>query len=468
MKGILVVVFLLLMQNSGRSQDMLFNKDLVDLKGRICYTILKNSTPDTLKINARAFYYLPYYETEFKLEIPPQHRDTLEVSLAYPDFINLSSLGIKVWNAPGKVVECDLRSLDPGRRDISFRRDLVPENNYYLAYQNEFRNFFMETTAYYRAGSRVSDFNTFPALADSITRLSLSFLDSHKQSLPEWFVQHETARLKYNGGFKKYHVPFDKAFRENRKIDVRPDYYAFEETLPLKAEGMVLNTEYLWFACFRLIDRAKPEGSLRDRFALLDSLVGVGPVSDVIRMRLLSNVYKTSGAEYEYLMSRTAFFDERNRAAVDSITARKNKYPVVGSVAPDFSLTDISGKRVSLHAFAGKPVIISFWASWCLPCLKELPYENVIYKKYSERGLVMINVCIDTDREKWKSISRQENLTMINLFATGADYERIRAACQIGELPRNILINRDLTVRDNYFRKASSVSDADMEAILGY
>lgn len=225
MKRFLFISTLVLLQISGKSQDMLLNKDLVELKGKPCYTILKNSTTDTLKIRGKTFYYLPYYETELRLDIPPRQSDTIEVAFAYPDFIYLNSIGVNIWNAPGKSVECNFIGQESGKWDIIFGGDLVPANKYYLDYQNEYKNFSRETTAYYKAGNRITDFNRFPALADSITRLNLSFLNNYKDPLPAWFLKHETARLEYNGGYRKYHVPFDKEFRNNEKIVVNNEYY---------------------------------------------------------------------------------------------------------------------------------------------------------------------------------------------------------------------------------------------------
>jgi peroxiredoxin len=63
--------------------------------------------------------------------------------------------------------------------------------------------------------------------------------------------------------------------------------------------------------------------------------------------------------------------------------------------APDFTLSDLSGKMVSLKDFRGKIVFVDFWATWCLPCRKSLPELSGLDKKYREKGLVILGLSID-------------------------------------------------------------------------
>jgi len=66
--------------------------------------------------------------------------------------------------------------------------------------------------------------------------------------------------------------------------------------------------------------------------------------------------------------------------------------PAVGKPAPDFTLTDLNGKTVTLSSLRGKPILINFWATWCGPCFKEMPYFQSVNNTYVPKGLTFLSI----------------------------------------------------------------------------
>ncbi len=67
----------------------------------------------------------------------------------------------------------------------------------------------------------------------------------------------------------------------------------------------------------------------------------------------------------------------------------------VGYLAPEFSLINLEGNRVGLESFRGKVVLINFWATWCVPCLIEMPSLEKLYRRFRSQGFTVLAVSID-------------------------------------------------------------------------
>jgi cytochrome c biogenesis protein CcmG, thiol:disulfide interchange protein DsbE len=89
--------------------------------------------------------------------------------------------------------------------------------------------------------------------------------------------------------------------------------------------------------------------------------------------------------------------------------------------APDFMLKDVSGKNHSLQEYLEQgPVLISFWATWCVPCKKEMPGLIEIWNEHRDDGLTLVAIAVDTPRtqSKVKSYARSQKWEMPVLLDT--------------------------------------------------
>ena len=76
--------------------------------------------------------------------------------------------------------------------------------------------------------------------------------------------------------------------------------------------------------------------------------------------------------------------------------------PKLRGLAPDFDLADSAGKRWSLHALRGRPVLVSFWATWCPPCVQEMPSLDALARRLGDRATILA-VSVD---ENWEAIRK--------------------------------------------------------------
>ena len=79
-------------------------------------------------------------------------------------------------------------------------------------------------------------------------------------------------------------------------------------------------------------------------------------------------------------------------------------------LAPEFSKLDIQRKTIDLAAFRGKLVLLNFWATWCEPCLAELPRFKLWQEKYGPRGLQVIGISMDDAEAPVSDIYRRQSL----------------------------------------------------------
>jgi peroxiredoxin/outer membrane lipoprotein-sorting protein len=107
--------------------------------------------------------------------------------------------------------------------------------------------------------------------------------------------------------------------------------------------------------------------------------------------------------------------------------------------APDFDLKTLDGENVRLSDLRGHPVLLSFWASWCLPCRRELPLLSALHQEYKDKGLVVVGVN-DEGRGTARKYADQAGLTFQTLDDSGLKAHRLY---RVRSIPTLFLIDKD-------------------------
>lgn len=88
--------------------------------------------------------------------------------------------------------------------------------------------------------------------------------------------------------------------------------------------------------------------------------------------------------------------------------------PHVGSAAKEFSVQD-SDRKVSLDQFRGQVVVLNFWATWCPPCVEELPSLMNLQDRMRAHGVTVLGVSIDVDRDAYHRFLRLHNINFLTI-----------------------------------------------------
>lgn len=117
--------------------------------------------------------------------------------------------------------------------------------------------------------------------------------------------------------------------------------------------------------------------------------------------------------------------------------------PGIGSPALEFSLPGLDGEQVRLSEFIGRPVVLNFWATWCSPCLTEMPEFERIYRA-QQPDLVVLGVNLQESPEAIQEFTTSMGITYPILLDQDGDVSRLYKVIQ---LPNTYFIDRQGTIQ---------------------
>jgi peroxiredoxin len=120
---------------------------------------------------------------------------------------------------------------------------------------------------------------------------------------------------------------------------------------------------------------------------------------------------------------------------------------LVGKRVPEFTLQDLVGQPVAASSLEGKPVLVSFWATWCAPCREQMPKIQELQEALAEKGLVVVAINDGESADTAKKYIEEHKYT----FRVLLDRDKaVAGKFSVDGIPSLFLIDREGNVRAQY------------------
>jgi peroxiredoxin len=203
----------------------------------------------------------------------------------------------------------------------------------------------------------------------------------------------------------------------------------------------------------KLKDGKTTEADLAEELNAFDALLAkhkgekTDEVAQVLYMKasLYSEVLQNATKSNELLdQLKREFPDSKPVAAMKRQEAAKKIQAslVKGAQFPDFHEKDTSGKPLSIAGYKDKVVLIDFWATWCGPCVAELPNVLKAYAKHHPQGFEIIGISLDSDLKKLQTFVKQKNMTWPQYFDGQGWQNKLAQQYGVNSIPATYLLDR--------------------------
>jgi peroxiredoxin len=120
--------------------------------------------------------------------------------------------------------------------------------------------------------------------------------------------------------------------------------------------------------------------------------------------------------------------------------------PRIGTAAPDFTVQD-SDRKVTLDQFHGQVVVLNFWATWCPPCVEEVPSLVEMQRRMKAKGVTVLAVSVDVDKNAYERFVKDHN---VNLLTVRDPDQKSPALYGTFKFPETYVIDRNGVMRRKF------------------
>ncbi len=396
-----------------------------------------------------------FYTAKDKLEAPlTDGKFDLEVPLTEASYFKFKhgAESASLFLKPGQQLELtlDTKEFD---ETIQYAGEGAAESNYlaekYLLLEGMtegMRSFFSKSPEAFalKVDQIRSELNTFFE----------SYQQKHKDLHPD-FLRTEAAQITYEWANNKLNYPeYHQYFNPDSDFTADENYDAYRKDLDLDNADLLPSEQYRSFIKSHLsqITQAKinenPEAHGNPSMTKMDLILKTyqdPSIKDYLMFHTVKAHIDNQGTKGTTELM--ALFEKNCTDATFKETIAKD-YKIwenlaVGKMAPDFKYEDANGKQIALSDLRGKYVYIDVWATWCGPCMAELPHLEALQKEYAKsEKLVFASVSIDEDKAAWEQMVKKKEMMGVQLYADKAWKSSIVKDYKISGIPRFLLIDQ--------------------------
>lgn len=175
-------------------------------------------------------------------------------------------------------------------------------------------------------------------------------------------------------------------------------------------------------------------------YAAIDSLNSIEFNNMLKDYSVKFNVLLSKVSDKDYVITENERIEKTTSNWRERKTATDNM-PKKGELAIDFTYSDIDGNKVSLSSFKGNLVYVDVWATWCGPCIKQIPALQKLEEEYHGENITFLSVSVDNDKDAWLKMVNEKELGGTQLWAGG--WSGITKDYAIFGIPRFMLFSAE-------------------------
>jgi peroxiredoxin len=282
-----------------------------------------------------------------------------------------------------------------------------------------------------------------------------------KQTTPA-FIEFIKASILYRGADLKLTI------LERQKSVKDSKYYSFLKNLIIENDNYL--DLYQWFldsylsmqtnksyAKLDSIKKLSPDASLDERLKVIEGFknnnVREYLLASTIDSRLQENGFKHFDTYYNYFKKNNS---NPNYSELLRKEYEKKQLLAPGKPAPQFTLVDVDGNKVSLSDFKGKYVFIDFWQTLCSRSARELPHYLKLYSDYKTENIVFVSISANEDETVWRNYVKEKKNVGISLIAEKHFSSEVFKAYQVYGTPFFVIVDKEGNIIDPAAAKPSS------------